>query len=122
MLRSARSAGLRLPEALRQANRMTLVKTGMDMLAELGLDPATSAPAPEDDLLAPLQAWAEGAEAGRYYGIFDIIQAVFGFEPGDRKAWRVAGRLGLLLPRVGFARYRVRGESRRMSNLWMKAI
>lgn len=36
-LRSARSAGLRLPAALRMANRQTIARTGMDMLAELGM-------------------------------------------------------------------------------------
>lgn len=38
-LRSARSAGLRLPLALKVANRQTIARTGMDMLAELGVVP-----------------------------------------------------------------------------------
>jgi phage regulator Rha-like protein len=52
-LRSARSAGLRLPEALRQANRQTVARTGVDMLAELGVQaetaglPSKAADAPE---------------------------------------------------------------------------
>lgn len=40
-LRAARSAGLALPQALRTANRQTVARTGMDMLAELGVDPET---------------------------------------------------------------------------------
>lgn len=38
-LRSARSSGLRLPQALQVANRQTIARTGMDMLAELGVVP-----------------------------------------------------------------------------------
>lgn len=40
-LRASRAAGLALPAALRVANRQTLARTGMDMLAEIDLDPAT---------------------------------------------------------------------------------
>ena len=37
-MRSGRVAGLRLPEALRMANRQTQARTGMDMLAEMGVE------------------------------------------------------------------------------------
>lgn len=39
-MRSARAAGMRLPQALRIANRQTLARTGMDMLAALEIDEA----------------------------------------------------------------------------------
>lgn len=37
-MRAGRSAGLRLTDALRMANRQTQARTGMDMLAEMGVD------------------------------------------------------------------------------------
>lgn len=37
-LRAGRSAGLSLPQALRMANRQTIDRTGMDMLAEMGVE------------------------------------------------------------------------------------
>lgn len=48
-LRSARSAGLRLPQALRVANRQTIARTGMDMLAELEIDASEAEPPPSGD-------------------------------------------------------------------------
>jgi phage regulator Rha-like protein len=46
-LRSARSSGLRLPDALRRANAQTVTRTGMDMLGALGVT------LPEADDYAP---------------------------------------------------------------------
>lgn len=40
MMRSARTVGLSLPQALRRANEITLHKTGVDMLHELGAEDA----------------------------------------------------------------------------------
>lgn len=63
-LRSARSAGLRLPQALHVANRQTIARTGMDMLAELGVVPEDEpAPPVAVDLFAIgpfLRDWLEG--------------------------------------------------------------
>lgn len=42
-MRAARSAGVALPKALRIANAQTLRRTGMDMLAELGVEPPPDA-------------------------------------------------------------------------------
>lgn len=48
-MRAARSAGLPLPAALRVANQQTMARTGMDMLAELGVDQTQSEAVPSYD-------------------------------------------------------------------------
>lgn len=58
VLRSARSAGLPLPQALRRANAVTHAQTGMDVLAMLNAD---------DHLLA-LEAQASAAPARQHAG------------------------------------------------------
>ncbi|XJC73322.1 Bro-N domain-containing protein [Delftia tsuruhatensis] len=58
VLRSARSAGLPLPQALRRANAVTQAQTGMDVLAMLNAD---------DHLLA-LEAQARTAPARQHAG------------------------------------------------------
>lgn len=58
VLRSARSAGLPLPQALRRANAVTQAQTGMDVLAMLNAD---------DHLLA-LEAQARAAPARQHAG------------------------------------------------------
>lgn len=62
-LRSARSAGLSLPQALHVANRQTIARTGMDMLDELGVDVSEQAAVtrkPEDSIDRFLSAWLRG--------------------------------------------------------------
>jgi len=56
MLRSARSTGMRFPQALRRANHLTLVKTGVDMLAELEVIPQDEAPEapPQSETIADM--------------------------------------------------------------------
>lgn len=53
MLRSARSTGLSLPQALRRANQAALVRTGLDMLAELDLPEPP--PEPAQQILQQIQ-------------------------------------------------------------------
>lgn len=64
-LRSARSAGLRLPVALKVANRQTIARTGMDMLAELGVvpedAPADAAPYDPYGVDEFVRQWLAGA-------------------------------------------------------------
>ena len=48
-MRAARSAGLPLPAALRVANQQTMARTGMDMLAELGVDQTQNEAVPSYD-------------------------------------------------------------------------
>lgn len=64
-MRAGRSAGLRLTDALRMANRQTQARTGMDMLAEMGVDAggvASDAPiADGSGVSAFAAAWLGGA-------------------------------------------------------------
>lgn len=63
-LRAARSAGLRPPAALRVANEQTRIRTGMDMLAELGAEDLAERPGfrPGDPngVIAFAAAWLSG--------------------------------------------------------------
>lgn len=62
-LRSARSSGMRLPQALQVANRQTIARTGMDMLSELGIEipPEQIAGARQEDSADRfLHAWQQG--------------------------------------------------------------
>jgi phage regulator Rha-like protein len=64
-MRAGRSAGLALPAALRMANRQTFTRTGMDMLAELGVDPDSMTPAPvANSYLTPVAAFGRAWLAG----------------------------------------------------------
>mgnify|MGYP000950643428 CR=1 FL=1 len=125
-LRSARTAGLRLPQALRQANARTIERTGVDMLAELAVDPdavpppaAATAPPACDPVRDALAAWAEGAEAGRFYTMADILLAACGVSPKDDAYQRIAPRAGVVLRGLGFQHRRARvGGSQ--TNFWIK--
>lgn len=127
-LRSARSAGLRLPQALRQANSRTIERTGIDMLAELAVDPDAGIPASgaaavavavDDPVRDALTAWAEGAEAGRFYTMADILRDACGVSPKDDAFQRIAPRAGGMLRSLGFQHRRARlgGPA---ANFWIK--
>lgn len=127
-LRSARSAGLRLPQALRQANTRTIERTGIDMLAELAVDPDAGIPASgaaavavavDDPVRDALTAWAEGAEAGRFYTMADILRDACGVSPKDDAFQRIAPRAGGMLRSLGFQHRRARlgGPA---ANFWIK--
>lgn len=120
LLRSARAAGISLPKALRQANAVTLRKTGLDILAEidaeahveaLEADPTQGArgrarhAAPgiaDDPLEIALSEWAETAELGRPYLMQEILAAAIGMGPEHRKYAGTMGRAGPTLHRLGF--------------------
>lgn len=123
-LRVARSAGLALPVALRVANAQTVQRTGMDMLAEIGLDPDRPPPLHPDEgvaldpLAEALGAWAASAEADRYYSIEAIVCEATGLPPGHKKLHRHLGKAGPMLRRLGFRRERVRASGG--AALWIK--
>lgn len=86
-LRAARSAGMRLPMALRVANRQTLERTGMNMLAELAVDPDAAvqvAAEPEftDPMALSISAWFENAGPGPW-SMKEILAAAAGIKPGQ---------------------------------------
>lgn len=64
-MRAGRSAGMALPAALHMANRQTFTRTGMDMLAELGVDPdAMAQPPVANSYLTPVAAFGRAWLAG----------------------------------------------------------
>ena len=78
IIRSARSAGLGLPAALRRANAVTLARTGIDMLAELDAENHLTALEAEQGARAVLPAaanvvrfWSE-LERGDFQGFGPI--------------------------------------------------
>ena len=83
-LRAGRSAGLGLPMALRVANQQTLSRTGMDMLAELDVDPDAISPAtatrPLNRLEQALSDWLAAAGPGPWR-MKQILQEAIGMPP-----------------------------------------
>ncbi len=108
-LRSARSAGLRLPAALKVANTQTVARTGMNMLAELDIDPdaaeAAAPPAPPDPIAEATAAWAATAGPGPHR-MADIAEAVVGLTPESADYTRVTVKIGPALSAAGFVRRR----------------
>ena len=126
VLRAARSAGMGLPQALRVANQQTILRTGMDMLHELGVDPDTpgagESEMPADDpVVVAVTTWAANAEPERYYSIEAIVCEALGIPPGHKKLVRLVGKVGPLLRRLGWRRERVRSGRHNMVALWIKA-
>lgn len=95
ILRSGRSAGLPLPQALRRANEIARERTGIDMLTELDApDLAASGPVPE--LLDPFgahafcDAWIDGSlpvplvpcRSEDLYAAYALWRALSGERPG----------------------------------------
>jgi len=125
-LRAARSAGMALPQALRKANQQTLARTGMNMLEELGVEPAemeqqeSAAPDTLPPELRAVVAWAEAAEFGRLYALAEILMLAAGISDDSPAGRRIAGRMGQLLRGLGFRRVRMRVEGASPRNFWMK--
>lgn len=117
-LRAARSAGMALPQALGVANRQTIARTGMDMLAAIGPLPEEPNSAPVHNPVAEgIAAWAETAGAGAWL-MEDVLRAAFALAPDDREWPRVAAAAGPALRKAGFERRRrwLRGGT--MRSLW----
>ena len=128
-LRSARSSGLPLSDALRMANQQTRERTGLDMLDALQVDPdemqaqATKSeprpsapqPAPDDPLQTALEQWALTAIDGQEYSIEEILCAACSLAPGDRRLRGFSTLAGPILRRLGFKR---RKHPLRRVNLW----
>lgn len=119
-LRSARSSGLRLPAALQLANRLTLQRTGMDMLADMQIDPeaaAAQATALPDDL-QPLRAWIDTrAESNVFYRLADIVLEAF---PGlvGREFRGTMARSGPVLRAAGFRSKKMRLNGTPLTSYW----
>jgi prophage antirepressor-like protein len=93
MMRSGRTVGLPLPQALRRANEITLQKTGVDMLRELGAEDAILPRAPKfDDAYGVSRfftAWMDGAlpvpftvcRSTHFYRAYELWAGENGIEP-----------------------------------------
>lgn len=111
-LRAARSAGVALPQALRIANRQTVERTGMDMLAELGLGeshPETPGAAPvfqPDPLEEAIAAWqtALDPEQQDTFTMEQIIAEATGIGRHDKRFASIAPRIGRILRSAGWRR------------------
>lgn len=103
-LRAARSSGLRLPQALAVANRQTVARTGMDMLAEIGIDPvdAGGQDLAADPLAAQLVEWI-GKHAPGPWRVVDIVGDLLGLPPDDPEFRRASVRVANLLRAQGYA-------------------
>jgi phage regulator Rha-like protein len=106
ILRTARAAGARLPDALAKANEITVRETGIDMLAEIG--PVERPPADLADPIADgIGKWAESA-SDSLHSMAEILRQAFGVEEHHRDYWRLAVQAGHALREVGFISRKVR--------------
>lgn len=124
-LRAARSAGMALPAALRIANAKTVERTGMDMLAELQVDPDAAGGGAgvvikvADPLAEALARWAADIPPGRTYSMSTILWEACGIEPGSKSFDRQAGKAGIVLRHLGFVVSTMRTGGRQQ-RLWRR--
>lgn len=123
-LRAGRSAGMALPQALRIANRQTVERTGMDMLAELDVDPDSAfmpkaaAREPEADALAvSLRDWLDGAGQGPW-SMAEILRAAGSIPPDSRNYAAATVAAGRHLRALGLVVKRTRFGGKPPRNLW----
>lgn len=125
-LRAARSAGMALPQALRIANAKTAERTGMDMLAELDIDPGEYHPAAglvealPDPFVEALVAWSESAAPGDGYRMCDILREVSGIEPDSKAFERQSPIAGRVLRRLGWLNRYTRNGGNVPRRVWVK--
>lgn len=123
-LRAGRSAGMALPQALRIANRQTVERTGMDMLAELDVDPDSAfmpkavAPDPGADALAvALRDWLDGAGQGPW-SMAEILRAAGSIPPDSRNYAAATVAAGRHLRALGLVVKKTRFGGKPPRNLW----
>ena len=123
-LRAGRSAGMALPQALRIANRQTVERTGMDMLAELDVDPDSAfmpkaaSKEPEADALAvALRDWLDGAGQGPW-SMAEILRAAGSIPPDSRNYAAATVAAGRHLRALGLVVKKTRFGGKPPRNLW----
>lgn len=124
-MRAARSAGLDLSQALRVANQHTVERTGLDMLAALGVSPdAVAANHSQPDNTPPellqLAEWAIAAGSGKVQTLAEIFQQAIGLDSESAHGRRLVGRAGDILKRHGFRVFRARLDGRAPVRYWTK--
>lgn len=127
-LRASRSAGLALPQALRVANRQTIERTGMDMLAEMEIDPdeiaavdvEKSAKTDDDSpLWIAISEWANTVSPGEFFTLRAILEKVTGKQQDEKSFQRMSVMASHMLRRCGFSNRKARYQGR-LVNLWTK--
>lgn len=126
-MRAARTAGMSLPAALRIANAKTVERTGIDMLAELDVDPDAEPERPAyviepqpDPFVDALTQWAASVPPGSSYRMGDILRAACGIEQGSKAFERQSPAAGRLLRRMGWSQRYTRAGGHVPHRFWTK--
>lgn len=126
-LRSARSAGMRMPAALKVANAQTVARTGMDMLAELVMDadePEVSGslppiPPPPDPIAEAVKLWVPRA-GDDWYTMEQILLEALDVKPGARDHMRLSILVARTLTAMGFIHRKLRLDGQGPRARWRK--
>ena len=127
-LRAARSSGMALSAALKIANRKTAERTGMDLLADLEIDPdarpdkkeVAAEELPPDPLHEAILQWAAQANPGDAFRMCDILHAVSGVSPKSKAFQSQAPIAGRLLRRLGWRTFDRRNGAPSAHRYWQK--
>ena len=117
MMRAGRAMGLPLATSAVRANDCALRRSGVDVMAEMGISVADlTAPPPEakpDPIGDGVAAWATTAGAGPWT-MQEIAAQAFGLTPAARRYAGIITRMGPALSSAGFIkrRYRYQNENR----------
>lgn len=107
MLRAGRAMGLALPRAVERANDIALRKTGVDVMAEMGVQPEEfhpklkGEPLADDEISAALREWAVTAGPGPWR-MAEIAWQVFQIAPDSPKWFKRVPKIGFAMSRLGF--------------------
>lgn len=128
MLRSCRSVGLRLPQAIGRANEATLRRTGVDILAEIDAADMVAAMStrqpsakalPLDDPLRPLVLeWMDAHPEVTEIRSETLVQAILS-NVSERQMRAAQMRMGEILRDLGWTRRKVGGSG---PNLWARPL
>lgn len=126
-LRSARSAGMKLPQALRCANKQTVARTGMDMLAELAVDPDEPVvrgarqilSASDDPVYGALALWFETAGDGPWR-MAEILRLAMGVDVHHPRYSQLKSRAAAILRGFGLTSKKMRVQGIQPLNYWSR--
>jgi prophage antirepressor-like protein len=127
MMRAGRAMGLPLAQAALRANDSALRRSGVDVMAEMGVSvddlviPTEPKPdAPPDPIAEGIAAWAASIDGG-LWSMEEIIAQAFGVTPASGKYLRLAVRVGPALSAEGFMRRKYRRDGKKLCNFWERA-
>jgi len=125
-LRAARSAGVSLPQALRIANRQTIERTGMDILAELEICPSQSQDSLReerivDPLYLALKEWLPTAGDGPWR-MSEILRAATGIGPESDAYSSMRCFAARYLRQLGLDSRKMRVRGLQPATLWRRVV